>query len=174
MAIDFRPGPNPRPLRVELLGPVRLTLGERPLPDDAWPRRSSRALLLLLLATPGHALRRDRLLDLLWPEATPDAARNALYVALHGLRRVCQPDLGRGRHSAYIETGGQEIRLLPHPGFWVDVDAFERALAAAAAAPASERTGHLRDALALYSGDLLSDEVTVDWVIPRREALRAA
>ena len=76
------------PIRAHLLGSVRLALGDRPIPEDAWPRRTARSLLLLVLATPGHRLPRDRVLDLLWPDTGPEAAARALYQALHALRRV--------------------------------------------------------------------------------------
>ena len=76
---------RPLPLHARLLGSVRLAVGDRPIPEGAWPRRTARTLLLLLLATPGHRLPRDRVLDLLWPEAAPATARNALYLALAAL-----------------------------------------------------------------------------------------
>src|SRR3712207_5436648 len=99
-------GLRPAPLRAYLLGRVRLAVGERTLPDQAWSRRSARALLLLLLATPGHELTRDQVLDRLWPESAPDAAADALYQALRVLRRVLEPDLsgGRGRDSTYVQA----------------------------------------------------------------------
>jgi DNA-binding SARP family transcriptional activator len=69
---------TPRPLRAHLLGATRIALGDQPIPERAWSGRSARALLLLLLATPGHRLARDRVLEMLWPEATPEAATNAI------------------------------------------------------------------------------------------------
>ncbi len=165
---------NPPPLRASLLGPVRLAVGDRPLSDDAWPRRSARSLLLLLLATPGRSLPRDRVLDLLWPEAAPDAALNALYVALHGLRRTLEPGLRVGKSSAYVESAAEAIRLRPVSGLWLDTDAFESALARADAAVADGRLALLREALALYAGDLLAEEPYADWPVARREALRRA
>jgi predicted ATPase/DNA-binding SARP family transcriptional activator len=164
----------PAPLRAHLLGPVRLAVGEAPIADDAWRRRTARSVLLLLLSTPGHVLPRDRVLDLLWPDAAPDAALNALYLALSALRRTLEPGLRSGRDSAYIETAGETIRVRPAGGFWVDVDAFEAGLARAAVMPGEERAAALRQAIALYGGDLLADEPYADWAVSRREGLRQA
>ncbi len=174
MAMDTSLALHPPPLRAHLLGPVRLTVGDRALPDQAWPRRSARSLLLLLLATPGHRLPRDRALDLLWPEASPEAALNALRVTLHALRRVLEPDLLSGRASAYVESSGDAVGLRPLSTLWVDVDAFEAALARGEVAHPPERTAVLREALVLYSGDLLADEHDADWPRARRERLRRA
>ena len=112
--------PNPaRPpqLRAHLFGAARIAVGDRQVPDADWPRRTARSLLLLLLLTPGHRLPRDRLLDLLWPEASPESAANALYLALGALRRTLEPGLARGRDSAYVEIrgrgGGPAVRTGP-------------------------------------------------------------
>ncbi len=174
VATDTLPASHPAPLRAHLLGPVRLAVGKRSIPDRAWPRRAARALLLLLLATPGHRLPRDRVLDLLWPEAPPEAAQNALRVALHALRRVLEPNLRAGRGSAYVEVAGDAVALRSGTELWVDSDAFEAALARAGATSPPERAAVLREALALYGGDLLADEPYADWPVVRRERLRRA
>ncbi|CAA9546857.1 MAG: hypothetical protein AVDCRST_MAG49-1446 [uncultured Thermomicrobiales bacterium] len=161
----------PPPIRADLLGPVRLSVGDRPLPPSAWPRRAPRSLFLLLLITRGHSLARDQVLDLLWPDAPVDTSLNALYVALHGLRRVLEPDLRSGRTSAYIDLADNVLRLRPEAMGRVDVSEFEAALAAARK-PVADRPDPLQEAIALYGGDLLADEPYLDWAVARREHLR--
>ncbi len=160
-------------LTARLLGPTRLAVGERIIADEKWPRRTARSLLLLVLASPGHRLPRDRILDLLWPEASPETALKALYVALHSLRRVLEPDLTAGRSSAYIETTGDIIGLRPEANVWVDVDHFEEILGQAGTGARAEGAEKLREGLALYGGDLLADEPYADWPVAPRERLRA-
>ena len=150
--MDPTPASHPAPLRAHLLGAVRLSVGDRAIPDRAWPRRNARALLLLLLATPGHRLPRDRVLDLLWPRTPPEAAPNALRVARHALRRVLEPELPAGGVSAYVGATRDAVALHPGAGLWVDADAFEAALARAETAPPVARPAVLREALALYGG----------------------
>ena len=161
-------------LRAHLLGPVRLAIGDRAIEDRVWPRRTARSLLLLLLATPGHRLPRDRVLELLWPEAAPDSARNALYLALSGLRRTLEPDRAGGRASGYVDVGAETIGLRPGFGLWVDADALEAVLSRPRDASADDRFASLREALALYEGDLLAEEGHADWAVARRERLRRA
>ncbi len=162
------------PLVATILGPFRLCVGERLVPDDAWTRRAARDLLLLLLATPGHTIARDRALDLLWPEVDPDVASNALYKALHVLRRVLEPDLASGEKSAYVRVSAGTVGFLSGMRLIVDADEFEERLAAAGALPAASRRPSLREALALYRGDLLVGEPVLDWTVARREGLRRA
>jgi DNA-binding SARP family transcriptional activator len=161
------------PIHARLLGQVDLAVGERVLIDKDWPRRSARSLLLLLLATPGHALPRERVLDSLWPASTPEAARNALYIALHTLRRVLEPDLVGGRASSYVEVSTETIRIGTSPGCQVDVDAFAAWLTRARSTGQDTRS-LLREAVTAYRGDLLADEPYADWPVARREALRQA
>ncbi|MGH2534947.1 MAG: ATP-binding protein [Thermomicrobiales bacterium] len=166
--------PQPPPLKAHLLGPARLAVGDRVLSDSLWPRRAARSLLLLLLATPGHRLPRERVVDLLWPDSTPDAARHTYYQALRTLCRVLEPGLPPRHPSAYVEAGAEMVGLHPHVDQWIDVDAFEAALAHAESILSTERRVGLRSALALYQGDLLRDELGAGWATARRETLHLA
>jgi predicted ATPase/DNA-binding SARP family transcriptional activator len=125
-----------------------------------------------LLITPGHRLPRDRVLDLLWPDATPESADQALRKAVHLLRRVLEPGLKSGRGSAYLMVSGDLISLQPGIDLWVDVVAFESSLASTRATQPPHRRAHLRQALSLYTGDLLQDEPYAAWASTARERLR--
>jgi predicted ATPase/DNA-binding SARP family transcriptional activator len=160
---------SPPPIRAHLLGQVRISVGQRTIAEDTWTLRSARSLFLVLLITRGHALPRDRVLDILWPEASPELARNTLYKALHALRRVLEPALSKGRASSYIESRGGTVGILPSVDVWVDADAFETALT-----EPTERRNQLRNAVALYGGELLLTDLYEDWPVARREAVRRA
>lgn len=165
---------SPPPIRANLLGEVRISVGQRIITEEAWTLRSARSLFLVLLITRGHALPRDRVLDILWPAASPELARNTLYKALHTLRRVLEPALSKGRASSYLASRGGLIGILPGVDVWVDTEAFERALDEAALAAPMERRDRLRDAVALYGGELLPTDPYEDWPVARREALHRA
>jgi DNA-binding SARP family transcriptional activator len=166
---------NPPPsIRATLLGTVRITVGTRVISDDAWSLRSARTLLLLLLITRGHAMPKERVLDVLWPEAGPEVGRNALYKALHLLRRVLEPNLRSARESAYIDTRGGTIGISPDVDVWVDADACEAELGRATLVDSDNRRSLLREAVGMYGGDLLLTDPYENWPVARREALRHA
>jgi len=133
--MDAPPIVDPPSLRAHLFGPFRLEVAGVVIPDRTWPRRSARALLILLLVTPGHRLPRDRVLDLLWPDASPRSGDGALRKAVHALRRVLQPDLRDGRASAFLEVGAETVALRTELDLWLDIDTFEAELAKARASP---------------------------------------
>ena len=172
MSQDAGPKVAPLPLRAHLFGPVRLEVGNNSIPERAWSRRTARSLYLLLLMTPGHRLPRDRVLDLLWPEATPESADQALRKAVHLLRRVLEPGLKTGRDSAYLIVSGELVSLQPGIDIWVDALAFESSLSRTRTAQLPQRRTNLRQALALYTGDLLQDEPYAAWAHPARERFR--
>jgi predicted ATPase/DNA-binding SARP family transcriptional activator len=169
---DFSPGAPS--LRARLLGPVQIAVGGRSLPLEAWPRRTARSLLLLLLATPGHRISRDRAVDLLWPDLSPDRARNTWYQALSTLRRVLEPDLPAREASAFLSVDATAIALRDRVALWIDVAAFEAAMDHFPNEPDAESRAALHSALDLYRGDLLAEEPGADWAIERREGLRLA
>ena len=72
--------------RLLLLGPFALYRNRVPVDTTTWPR-SALVLLKFLATTPNWHCSRDQLMDLLWPDATPEAAASNLRTALHLLRR---------------------------------------------------------------------------------------
>ncbi len=165
---------SPPRIHATLLGKVRIVVGDHVISDDAWSLRSARALLLLLLITPGHAIASERVRDILWPEASPDVGRNALYKALHLLRRVLEPELISARESTYIESRGGTIGIAAHVTVRVDAEIFETTLRQAMLATGDDRRHQVRKAIALYGGELLPTDRYDDWPIARRESLRYA
>lgn len=164
---------GPRRLRAWLLGQVRLELDGHVISEATWSRRAARSLLLLLLISPGRALPRERVQDLLWPELPPEAATNALAKALHALRHALEPALRDGRNSRYVRSDLGEIALRPEAPIWTDVTEFTAALAAADRQTEPEaRRQALRQALTLYHGDLLASELYADWPVAPRAGLR--
>lgn len=145
---------------VALLGPPTITWGGHPL---ELTRRQSRALLYRIAASP-HALSRDHLCFLLWPD-TPDAtARRNLTVLLSHLRRTLP--------SPTMLMTGDDVIGLDHQAVWSDIWAFADALAATSYEPQPDQ---LRRAVELYRGAFL-DGFTLptspefeDWAAQERQ-----
>ena len=75
-------------LRARLLGGFELSVDGHAVPASAFERPSGLRLLKLLLATPGHRLRREEAAELLWPDADPDRSSANLRKAIHFARRA--------------------------------------------------------------------------------------
>jgi DNA-binding SARP family transcriptional activator len=157
-------------LSARLLGRFAVTLDGRAV--DTLSSRRTRNVIAYLLAHRRVPVPRDVLMDVFWPQADPDAARNCLHVALTGvrraLRRACAEPVLKRAHDTYLLA--DTIRV------WVDVEEFERRcragrVAEQAGAP-NEAVRSYEAAAQLYDGDFLADDPYAEWAGPTRDALR--
>jgi DNA-binding SARP family transcriptional activator len=135
-------------MKFQLLGPLevweedeRLLLGG--------PKQ--RLVLAHLLLRANQVMPADRLIDQVWGEEPPDAARSALQAYVSRLRRSLGPGRLQGRPPGYV------LRATPDE---VDVLRFEDLVGQARRRAAAEPRAALRlldDALALWRGPALAD-----------------
>ncbi|HET7353144.1 MAG TPA: BTAD domain-containing putative transcriptional regulator [Gaiellaceae bacterium] len=125
-------------------------------------RPKQRALLALLLLRAGDVVAIDELVEALWGSSPPETAQKALHGHISALRKR----LGADR----IETRSPGYRLRLLAGDELDVDRFERVVAAVRADRPSSRSRKLREALALFRGEPLSDFRYEDFAVS--EAIR--
>ena len=150
-------------LEFRILGPLEVVGDEGPV---ALGGQKQRALLGLLLVRAGQVVSTDRLLEELWGEHPPKAAKSSLHNVVVQLRRLLGPDVVVTRPPGYVlrVSAGQ-----------VDLGRFESLVQAARHAEPEERARKLREALALWRGPPLDDlafESFAQGEIRRLEELR--
>ena len=155
-------------LHIQLLGKFSVSVRKNTLPEECWRSRRARSLVKLLALTHDHRLHRDQIIEVLWANSNPAAATNNFYQTLYTARRVLE---SYGASVLVLEEGFLSLARADGQTLTVDVEQFETA---AALAKGSLDPQAYQDALALYSGDLLPDDLYEEWTIPRREALRMA
>jgi DNA-binding SARP family transcriptional activator len=165
-----------RPARLRVFGGFELTIGGVVIDQLAVRPRARKALHMLALHV-GRAVHRDVLMQALWPDAEPDAARRSVHVAISSLRHLLEPDSLRGQ-SLLLPRQGDSYTLALPAGSHCDLLEFDAALVSARSARLSgdaqaERTS-LHRALGCYSGDLLPEDGSAEWVVAERERLRLA
>ncbi|MFC7106422.1 BTAD domain-containing putative transcriptional regulator [Nonomuraea rubra] len=158
-----------------LLGTFRVRVGGRAVVE--WSGKLGRSVLMYLLLSHPKPIRRDVVLDAIWPGVPENAARNRLNATVHALRadlrKVCP-----GRQVVVYER--ETYALAPDLSIWLDIEEFTEGCATAARLRPEDGDGHEaaiarhEAARALYSGDLLEDAPYLDWVVPERERLSAA
>ena len=140
-------------MEFRILGPLEISSGGQAC---AIAGAKERAVLVYLLLHAGQAVSADRLIDELWGDEPPEAARNSLQVRVAGLRRVL------GRERIVSGSGGYQIRIGPEE---LDLRRFEELTAG----------GDLDEALALWRGPPLPEFRDEHWAAPaiaRLEELR--
>ena len=149
--LDDPPVPHPT-LRVRLLGGVDLRLGDRRVQPLGSARGES--LLAYLLLHGDAPQQRRHIAFTLWPDSSESQARTNLRHVLHNLRRAL-PEADR-----FIDAGPRTLQLRPDAPLWLDVAAFEDAIA----------EGRLEHAIETYKGELLEGNYD-EWLLEERERL---
>jgi DNA-binding SARP family transcriptional activator len=155
-------------LSIQLLGDFCVSVGSRTIDEREWTSRRARSLVKLLALAPRHRLHREHIIDRLWPDMGPEDGANNLHKALYMARRILEPDLAPRRASSYLQLRHDLLVLEAPGGLWIDVEAF---LSAARAAHEDRTPQAYREALRLYTGDLVPEDHYEDWVIAHRERL---
>lgn len=157
-------------LAVLCLGRLHVSSDGQPLGSPV--NRRSRSVLKYLVLHRGRSTPRDVLMDLLWPDATPNAARNNLNVAVHALRRFLR---GFGEHRGHVLFADGGYLLNPALDLRVDLADFEDHLAAArrlgGRGDVRGAVRRLEAAEALYRGPLFEDDLYEDWTIAQRQTV---
>jgi DNA-binding SARP family transcriptional activator len=166
----------PRPavpvLTVHLLGQFRVKLND--VAVDDWPSGRGRSLLKYLVTHRDPWPQREQLMEVFWPDSSPEAARNSLNVALHGLRRA----LRAVADVPVVVLERSAYRLAADLRLWVDAEEFERHMEGgrrleADGEPAAA-VAEYELASALYQGDFLADDPYEEWLVLTRERLGLA
>ncbi|MCG8567121.1 MAG: hypothetical protein MI747_18760 [Desulfobacterales bacterium] len=163
-------------LKIQLLGPFALQVGDRKIPAEAWRHAPSLGLFkyLALHMDKGY-LPKDLLLEILWPGEDPAKTGKRFNVAASRLRKLLEPDLPPKAPSAFLLRQRDQYRLSTGPGGRSDLDQFRtHAQAAKNATHPRDICTQCRAALDVYTGPLLEDTRYQDWCRPKREALAQA
>jgi predicted ATPase/DNA-binding SARP family transcriptional activator len=147
-------------VRVDLLGPLRLTVSGAAI-DVPGPKR--RAVLALLAAAEGRSVPVDDLLDALWPAEVPSSARASLHSHVSRVRR----HLGAAAGRLQAQPLAYRLDLGPDG---TDIARARSLLAASARVAGAERLRAAAEARDLWRGEPLAEFADV----PRLAALAVA
>jgi DNA-binding SARP family transcriptional activator len=158
-------------MTAHLLGELNVAFQDHPV--GTWASGRGRAVFEYLLVNRHSKVRRDRLMSVFWPEVSPDAARNSLNVAIHGLRQSLRAAAG---DVAVVIHRDQAYLIEPALDIWVDVEVFGEQMKAArqhlATAEPVKAEPYLEAATLLYQGEFLAGDPYEEWAIVMRENLR--
>ena len=154
--------PQREQVHVELLGRFLVVVGDRVVPEAAWPSRRSAELVQLLALTDRHWLLREQAIEALWPLLDPEAGAANLRKAAHHARQA----LGQ---PAAVELAGGRVALFPQTEVETDVACFEQR------AETALRLGDpaaCAEAASAYGGELLPEARYEEWTQARRDRLK--
>jgi len=168
-------GALPR-LTIQTLGGFRLQRGEAPVEEKDLEGHQPQLLLKALVARGAAGVPKDLLIEDLWPEGSPPVTEKNFKVNLHRLRKALEPGLNKAFGSFYVHLKANLVSLDPEL-CRVDAETFLSLIKEGAK---KEERGEAKAALAsygqaleLYQGDFLAEELYLPWAETRREELRS-
>ena len=166
-AVSGTEGVGDQRLRVSLLGPFNIRLGERSA--GPWYRPPAKRLCELVMVSPGLRVGREVVRELLFADLGPASSAKALSRAL-SLAREALSALGEAV-AGRLRADRAHIWFSADAALEVDLEAHGEALRSALAMePGGPRDAALSMALA-EDGILLEDEPYAEWALRPREAL---
>ncbi len=153
-------------MEIRLLGPMQVRRGDGSVVDAGeWRTTKTLDLLRLLALSGGEPVPVVSVIDKLWPDVDEARGRASLRTAASQLRKVVAVDCVERRGGALV------LRDV-----WVDTQAYDALLSDA---EASRRSGQhartvavVREAEALYVGDIEVSDSSGDWLHEAREHVR--
>jgi DNA-binding SARP family transcriptional activator len=154
-----------------MLGTFNITIADSTV---KLPASRATSLLKYLLLHHKQTTPREVLMDIFWPDADLEMARNNLNVSLHSLRRALRTTTDLP--VIIFEDGA--YGLAHNIQVWIDVEEFERCVKAGQGLEArNQPTAAIAEyeaAVSLYQGDLLEQNPYEEWTVLDRERLRIA
>jgi len=169
------PVPPVHQVKIEVLGPVRLTIDGSLITDSNWRRERVRSLLGFLLLN--QTTTRGAAIAALWPDADEASGRRSLRSTLNLLHGVLEPSRVAGEAPYFVRSDGRSLELCSGGHLTVDAHCFEKLLDESEQHERSGLTAEslvsLQQACAIYRGDLLPDSLYDDWTAMERDRLRS-
>lgn len=151
-------------LRIQAFGQAQVWLNGEQITKKQWDSVTTKELFFYLLAHP-EGVRKDQILEVFWPEATPAKASSAFHSTNYRLRRAL-----RNQNCILYKNGVYVLNL--ESNYWYDVEVFESLVEKARHTESEEEQASIYlQAIELYKGDYL-DEFYSDWFYFQREELQ--
>jgi ATP/maltotriose-dependent transcriptional regulator MalT/DNA-binding SARP family transcriptional activator len=161
--------PKPRyGLRFETLGGFRALRGDAEIADTEWRGVTTRRLLFRVLVAEGRPVPRERLLEDLWADATFEAGRSNLRVAMSRLHDALEPDRPPGVEPHFVITDGDSLRWNRSADLVWDALEWEARAKQVGTPVDPSRLAELRGLFDAYGGRMLPELAGDVWLDPLR------
>jgi len=166
---------RPRVL-IQTLNGFQVWLDDIQLSDQTWEGGQPQNLLKAIVALgSGRKVRKEFLIDELWPDSSPKAGEKTFKVALHRLRKSLEPDMSSRFGSSYVHLKKGLVQL-DEQLCRTDFDQFHSLCSRAETQHEAGRTKEAlktyAEAVSLYKDDFLAKDVDAQWAAPIRESLK--
>lgn len=170
-AVDPAPPFGQAGVRIRTLGRFEIELDGRPLRFAGKAQLRPLDLLKALVALGGRAVPVNRLIEVVWSDASQAADHKTLDVTLFRLRRLLGNDQSVLVSNRRVSLNSEIVWI----DLWALDDQFARIDPLCGAGPCgcTEFEQAAAEILALYGGSFLNDDPDAEWLAPVRERVRS-
>jgi DNA-binding SARP family transcriptional activator len=156
---------------VKTFGEFVVTINGRTLSKDDWQRKKARDIFKILLINHRNAVTTDELIELLWNGNLEKNVEQVIKNSASFIRKALEPDLLPRERSQFLRTEGKAYILDLGDEDSIDFLCFKK-LIRQAATDRAQRTALYEQAVLLYTGDFLKEDLYADWATLERESLK--
>lgn len=160
-------------LQVTCFGEFVVTCEGQEVGKPGWMATKAGDLFAYFITFRGRSIPRERVLEALWPEISPDQSTGAFHTTLYKMRKMLQMS---GRQEKFVWTRNGEY-FLDKDLLWIDADNFtilndhSSKHQHQAIEMCQVCVENLKRAVKLYQGDYL-ENLYYDWALDERRSLR--
>ncbi|MBC8043042.1 MAG: tetratricopeptide repeat protein [Rhizobacter sp.] len=174
---DLPLSPKPAQIYVQTFGTFSVTIEGRTLSKDDWGRKKSRDVFKVLLINYQKAVTTGELIDAIWEEdaAGKNGGKNlepALMNAVSSLRKALEPQLAAHKSSRFLKSQDKSYTLDLGEDAMIDFHLFKQCVREAETAPAEKKQTCYEQAVRLYTGSFLKEDLYESWATYERESLQ--
>ncbi|MCP3925282.1 MAG: hypothetical protein GY714_22135 [Desulfobacterales bacterium] len=161
-------------LSANLLGKFRTFVNEKEVVDKSWTSKKALTLCKYLLTFRNKGfIKKEILMELLWPESDPVKTAKRFHVALAALRKILEPEIKRGVPSSFINSSGDSYCLNIGNKGQIDTEIFiKESEKGKKESDPGKMIKHLEKSISKYKGDFLEEDPFADWCMDMRESLK--
>ena len=162
-------------IRLQTLYGFEVLRAGLPMKPSEWERNKAKSLLKVIIARGPGNVHKEVIIEDLWPECSADNGEKNFKVTLHRLRKSLEPAMHNTFGSCYIHLDDKRLSLDENL-CEVDADHFVSLIAQGKACFKEGKPQKARkffnEAIALYQGDFLKEDIYQDWAVEKRLKLK--
>ncbi len=162
-------------IRVYTLGKFEMIINGIALSDKDWGRDKTLQLIQFFITNRHQfGLHKEIIIDRIWDVDDIDQGGRDFKVALHGIRKVMEPNRKSRTEASYISRQGSTYKLETE-NIWIDADALDFYVKLGNQALTSKKGLAIEifnEVISLYHGIYLPNRMYEDWSAAERERLQ--
>jgi len=157
-------------IRLYFFGRFRIQVNGKDIMPEQWKRKRNRDIFKYIALHYKQTISIEKIIDTFWGYDPPANAANIIWNAASVIRSIFEPDLPKGAPSSFLIAADKAYTLDFGEKADIDFYTFSSLLHTAEKIPdIPKRIEIIENAIALYEGDLLPEDIYEEWTESKRE-----